>query len=193
MKIKMYQMNRKRISKETKEKILNLIFYNCIFFILMMIFTLIINVSFNNLALNNFKQYIKVIQMLVAVITVVLFEIAFRKDTMKIGLFGIEFLIFSIAILFVPYMYISKFNTQFLKLMILAFLIYYIAKSVVYALLVRYNYLKENMSDVKEIVKEEKEGYLDEESNKTLKERKLQEEIKNMKKVKKQGKKKTRK
>jgi hypothetical protein len=185
---------RKKLSKNAKEKILNLIFYNCIFFIVMMIITLIINISFNKLLLVNFEEYIKVIQIGVAIVSVVLFEMAYRKDTMKIGLFGIEFVIFSVAILFVPYMYISKSNIEFLKLIIMIFVIYYVVKSIVYAFWVRYEYLKDNMSDVKEIVKDEKESYLDEDSKKTLKERKIQEEnkvkkIKNIKKQEKQNKK----
>jgi hypothetical protein len=185
---------RKKLSKNAKEKILNLIFYNCIFFIVMMIITLIINISFNKLLLVNFEEYIKVIQIGVAIVSVVLFEMAYRKDTMKIGCFGIEFVIFSIAILFVPYMYISKSNIKFLKLIVMIFAIYYIVKSIVYAFFKRYEYLKDNMSDVKEIVKDEKESYLDEDSKKTLKERKIQEEnkvkkIKNIKKQEKQNKK----
>jgi hypothetical protein len=185
---------RKKLSKNAKEKILNLIFYNCIFFIVMMIITLIINISFNKLLLVNFEEYIKVIQIGVAIVSVVLFEMAYRKDTMKIGLFGIEFVIFSVAILFVPYMYISKSNIEFLKLIIMIFVIYYVVKSIVYAFWVRYEYLKDNMSDVKEIVKDEKESYLDEDSKKTLKERKIKEEnkvkkIKNIKKQEKQNKK----
>ena len=42
--------------------------------------------------------------------------------------------------------------------------------------MIRNKYLKENMSDVKEIVKDDKKGYIDEESVKTLKERKIEEE-----------------
>lgn len=58
-------------------------------------------------------------------------------------------------------------------------MIYYFAKSIVIVLLDRYNYLKNNLSDVKEIVKDDKKGYLDEESNKTLKIRKEEEKKKN--------------
>jgi hypothetical protein len=105
---------------------------------------------------------------------------------MKIGLFAIEFLIFSIAILFVPYMYILQSNIKFLIIVISAFLIYYVVKSIASSLIIRFKFLKENMSDVKEIVKDEKQGYLDEESHKTLKMRKLEDENKvKLKKVKK--------
>ncbi|MCI8309251.1 MAG: MFS transporter [Clostridia bacterium] len=174
--------NAKKLSKETKEKIFSRIFFNIIFLIVMMGITLIINFSYTKMTISDFEKYIKIVQVAMAIISIVLFEIAYRKDTMKIGLIAIEFVIFGLAILFVPYMYIFNSNTDFLKLVISAYAIYYVAKSIVSSLLIRSNYLKDNMSDVKEIVKDEKKGYLDEESKKTLKERKLEEE--NAKKLK---------
>lgn len=178
--------NRKKLSPEAKEKIVNSVFYNSIFAIIMSVIVSIINITYNKLALEAFETYVKILQMFVAVISIVLFEVAYKKDTMKIGLFAIEFLIFSIAILFVPYMYILQSNIKFLIIVISAFLIYYVVKSIASSLIIRFKFLKENMSDVKEIVKDEKQGYLDEESHKTLKMRKLEDENKvKLKKVKK--------
>ena len=144
---------------------------------IMLLISIIINISFDRLQIKTFDSYIDIVQIFCAIISVGIIEVAYRKDSGAIGLYGIEFLIYSIAVLFVPYMYISKSNIEFLKIVSLGFLIYYIFKSFITFWHLRHSYLKENMSDVKEIVKEEKEGYLDEESIKTLKLQKVEAEM----------------
>jgi hypothetical protein len=173
--------NRKKLPPEVKQSIINSIFYNVVMFIIMLILTLIINITYNKLQLSNFENYMKFMQVGLAILTVGIFELAYRKDTIKIGLYGIEFFIYSIAILFVPYMYISLEKLDFLKCISLIYTVYYFAKSLVTFFCVRYNFLKDNISDVKEIVKNEAKGYLDEESTKTLRERKEDELKKNAK------------
>lgn len=182
---------RKKMPKEIKDKIINLTFFNCVFLILMSVITLLINISYNKLILYDFRNYIKILQISLCIISIVLFEIAYKKDSMKIGFFAIEFTIFSVFILFVPYRYMLKSDVQFLRNALIAFSIYYILKVGISAIMIRNKYLKENMSDVKEIVKDDKKGYIDEESVKTLKERKIKEEktklaktVKNKKKIK---------
>lgn len=182
---------RKKMPKEIKDKIINLTFFNCVFLILMSVITLLINISYNKLILYDFRNYIKILQISLCIISIVLFEIAYKKDSMKIGFFAIEFTIFSVFILFVPYRYMLKSDVQFLRNALIAFSIYYILKVGISAIVIRNKYLKENMSDVKEIVKDDKKGYIDEESVKTLKERKIKEEktklaktVKNKKKIK---------
>ena len=162
--------DRKKLPEEIKQKIMNGVFFNCLLFMIMMAITIVINMSFDKLYIKDFDSYIDMIQVFCGIISVFVLEVAYRKDSGKIGIYGIEFLIYSIFVLFVPYMYISKSNIGFLKYAIIGFAIYYIAKSVGEFLYMRHSYLKENMSDVNEIVKREKESYIDEESTKTLKE-----------------------
>lgn len=169
--------DRKVLPYEVKNNIRTNLFYNSILFMIMLIITLIINISFDKLQIKTFDTYIDIIQIFCAIISVGILEVAYRKDSGTIGLYGIEFLIYSILVLFVPYMYISKNNIEFLKIVSFGFLIYYIMKSLITFCHMRNSYLKENMSDVKEIVKEEKEGYLDEESIKTLKLQKVEAEM----------------
>lgn len=164
--------NRKKISQETKDGIITSIFFNIILAIVMMIITLLINVSFNKLQLSDFSEYIKYVQSAMAIISIVFFEVAYKKDSMRIGMYAIEITVFSIAVLYVPYMYIFKENIHLLKITVILFSVYYLIKSIVTAIIKRHNYLKDNMSDVKEIVKDEKKGYIDEDSEKTLKARK---------------------
>ena len=168
--------DRKALPIELKEKMKDDIFFNCLVFIVILIITLIINVSFKKLSIRDFEKYIDIVQIICGFGSVAGLEIAYRKDSGKMGIYGIELLIFSISVLFVPYMYIVKSNINFMRNVILVFLVYYLAKSIGTLLYKRNKYLKENMSDIKELVKEEKEGYIDEESTKTLKEQKLKEE-----------------
>ena len=166
--------DRKMLPNTIKKNITNSIFFNCLLFIIMMAITLIINVSFNELNVKDFDSYIDIIQIFCAIISVVVLEVAYRKDSGKIAFYGIELLVFSICVLFVPYMYIVKDNIYFLKNSITAFGIYYIVKSVTSFLHTRNKYLRENMSDIKELVKEEKQSYIDEESTKILKAQKFE-------------------
>lgn len=177
---------RKKLPKDIKTKIINLVFFNIIFLGLMAVITLVINVSFNKINVEYFKNYIKFIQLALCIISIVLFEVAYKKDSVKITFFAIEFVIFSCLVLFVPYNYISKSDPNFLKIVLGIFTVYYIVKSVYCVISIRHKYLKDNMSDVKEIVKDdEKKSYLDEDSKKTLKARKIEEENKkNTKQVK---------
>ena len=167
---------RKILPYVEKQNIMNSIFYNCLIFMIMLIITLIINISFDRFSMKDFKSYIDIIRMASGAISIVILEFAFRKDSGKLGVYGTEILIFSICVLFVPYMYILKSYLDFLKYTILGFFVYYIIKSVITLLHVRNSYLRKNLSDVKEIVKEEKESYIDEESTKTLKEQKIEDE-----------------
>ena len=162
---------RKKLPKELKDKISNSIFFNVLIIVFMMISTLVINLMFNRYSLSRFETIMKIVQITVCLITIVIFEYSYKKDSLKSGLYGIEFLLYSIAVLYVPYMYNLN-NLDFLENVICAFVIYYIVKSISTLIYYRHKYLKENMSDVKEIVKEETKGYLDEESKKTLKEKK---------------------
>ncbi|MBR2289980.1 MAG: hypothetical protein IJ867_05160 [Clostridia bacterium] len=177
--------DRKMLPYEVKKSIMTNIFFNCIVFMAMMIVTLIVNVSFNNLPIKSFDSYIDIIQIVCAIISIGVLETAYRKDSGTIGIYGIEFLIFSIAVLFVPYMYIAKTNLTFLRNTITGFAIYYLAKSGLHFWRIRHQYLKENMSDIKELVKEDKEGYLDEQSTKTLKLQKAEAEMRRKAKKKK--------
>jgi len=163
--------NRKKLPKKIKKNMFFSVLFNVLIAICMVIFTVVINVSFVKLSKEDFSNYIKVIQIVVALITIVLFEVAYRKDTMKIGMYGIEFFGYSIAVLFVQYMFVLKDNTNFIKYITIIFFVYYFIKSIYSALLIRYKYIRENISDVKEIVKDDKKSYLDEESSKTIKNR----------------------
>ena len=77
---------------------------------------------------------------------------------------------------------------MFLKNVIIGFAIYYILKSLITFIYLKNKYVSDNLSDIREIVKEEKKGYLDEPSTKTLKLQRAEAELRKRAKNKKVGK-----
>lgn len=176
---------RKKIPKEFKEFIYSNVFFNIIMAIIMISVTLLINTTFSRVEENVFKTYIYALQMVFAVITIIFFETAYKKDSFLISFYGIEMFIFSLTVMFVPYFYISKKEYNVLIILVCIYVVYYIFKSMFTVVSLKNNYIKNNMSDVKEIVKDEKKGYIDEESTKTLREnKKIKEEQEKQKKAK---------
>lgn len=176
---------RKKIPSDVKNFISLNVFFNVIMAIIMLVSTLVINITFSKVNVDVFKSYIHVFQMVLAVITIIFFETAYKKDSFLISFYGIEMFVFSLTVMFVPHMYISKEKFNYLIILVSLYTVYYVFKSILTAIYLRNNYIKNNISDVKEIVKDEKKGYLDEESKKTLREnKKMQEEASNNKKKK---------
>lgn len=163
---------RKKLPQEVKDVIMKNIFLNTVMIIIMSLFVLLINTLLVKLNLQGFQNYLKVIQIVVCLISIGMFEYSYKKDSFKKSIYAIEFTGFSIAVLYAGYMYVLKTNVNFLINILILFIVYYFVKSIVVVLCIRKKFLKENISDVKEIVKEEKKGYIDEDSKKTLKERK---------------------
>ena len=167
---------RKMLSAETKNFIKNNIFFNFVLLGFMLIGTLLVNFAFKYFDEENFKNYIHVYQMISAIITILFFETSYRKDSLLLSLYGIESLLFSVAIMFTPYYMSFKGKVDILTLVFYIFLIYYIAKSLITFIKMRSDYIQNNISDVKEIVKDDKKSYIDEKSTKTLKEKRIKEE-----------------
>ena len=111
--------------------------------------------------------------------TIIIFEIAYRKDSIKYTVIGIELLICGILSLYIPYIYLHTTKTLRNMIMILpaGLVIYYGVKSLFIFKQKQFKY-QNNLSDVKEIVKEtERKSYLEEESKKTYRAKRKEEEI----------------
>lgn len=175
---------RMKLPDETKGLIKTNIFFNIIMAIIMLSATLMINITYSRFSSEIFEGYIHIFQLVLAVVTIIFFETAYKKDSFLISLYGIEMFIFSLSVMFVPYFYILKGKLNSLIFITMLFTVYYIFKSIFTGLHIRNNYLKNNISDVKEIVKDHKEGYIDEKSTKTLREnKKIKEENKSKEKT----------
>ena len=98
--------------------------------------------------------------------------------------YGIELLAFSIIIMYIPYVYMHmpEMTRKIFMLTPIYFAIYYVAKSIIINRKITKEYL-DGLSDVKEIVKDDEKGYLDEESTKIIKEINKIEEAKKAEKL----------
>ncbi len=158
---------KRKLTDEVKNKIDKNVFYNFLMAISIMIFMFAINFLYIKSNIIEFKFYIKFFTMFISIVTIVLFEIAYRKESGKYAITGIEFLVLSVLVLYIPYVYINK-SEVVRKLMMLIpiyFGVYYSFKNYFIYRKEELNY-KNNLSDVKEIVKKEKADYLDDKKSK---------------------------
>ena len=164
--------NKRKLTKEVKENMNKMIFINLNIAILFMLIMIGINIAYLNISSEKFILFIKLFSILSVFSSVLTFEIAYRKESVAKMFYGIELLVFSIIIMYIPYVYLHmpQMVKQILMLAPLYFSIYYVAKSIFINRKVTREYIN-NLSDVKEIVKdEENDSYLDEESTKIIKE-----------------------
>lgn len=164
--------NKRKLTKEVKENMNKMIFINLNIAILFMLIMIGINIAYLNVSSEKFILFIKLFSVLSVFSSVLTFEIAYRKESVSKMFYGIELLVLSIIIMYIPYVYLHmpQMVKQILMLAPLYFSIYYVAKSIFINRKVTREYIN-NLSDVKEIVKdEENDSYLDEESTKIIKE-----------------------
>ena len=114
----------------------------------------------------------------IIIITVIDIELAYRKDSKKLWLIGVELLACGILSLYIPYIYIH--TTAYLRncVMVLpaVLLIYYAFKSLI---IFKQNQFKHrnNLSDVRDLLNDdERKSYLDEKSTKTYRAKMEEEE-----------------
>lgn len=170
---------KRKITDEVRKKIDNEVFYNFLLAVVIMVYMFFINFGFLNLKTEVFKIYIKILTLIIASLTIFFFELSYRKDNLKYTLTGIELLICATIVVYIPFIYLK--TNELIKQLIMLVPVYY---SLYYSVKNYIIYKKEvfkyqnNLSDVKEIVKNEEESYLEEDSKKILKEIKKLDEIK---------------
>ena len=168
--------NKRKLPEEVKNKIRVNFFVNIICSIVLMLLMLLINTLFRVIDVNKFIIYVKSLSIIEILATVFILEIAYRKDNTKIMFYGLELLVFSIITMYIPYIY-TNFGFSIRSIVVfspLYYIVYYIFKSLLYGKKAKKEYLN-SLSDVKEILQEEEDGYLDEDSAKLLKKKKEQE------------------
>ncbi len=168
---------KRKLPQNVKENIKTNIFHTLIAALIIFVYLVAINLMYYKFEHNIFEHYMKYFALGIIIITVIDIEIAYRKDSKKLALIGVEMLVCGILSLYIPYIYLH--TTAYLRnsIMILpvALLIYYGFKSFI---IFKQNQFKHrnNLSDVKVLLKDdERKSYLEEESTKTYK-AKLEEE-----------------
>ena len=83
----------KNMPKELKDKIDETFFYNNLEAITMMFYFAILNYAFLMCTVKDFTNYCKIFSIYAAIISVVIFEVAYKKDRFKLAIIGIEVLV----------------------------------------------------------------------------------------------------
>lgn len=140
------------IPEEKKKKINKIIFKNIIIAIVIVLYFIFINLGFYNLESVKFLKDLQVFTITTIGITIIIFEIAYKKDSSELAIHGIESLAVSICTLMTIYIggyHHSKFS-YIINIIAMLFAIYYVAKSIVIYIKLRKKALK-RVSDIDKI------------------------------------------
>ena len=169
---------KRKLPQNVKENIKTNIFHSLIAAAIILAYLAAINLMYYSFEQKIFEHYMKYFALGIIIITVIDIELAYRKDSKKLWLIGVELLACGILSLYIPYIYIH--TTAYLRncVMVLpaVLLIYYAFKSLI---IFKQNQFKHrnNLSDVRDLLNDdERKSYLDEKSTKTYRAKMEEEE-----------------
>ena len=142
--------------KENNKMIRKKVFENLIIAIAMMLYFILINFSYLRMEEDMLLKGLKIASLIVLLLTIIIFEIAYHKDSGKIAIHGIETLNLAFHTLTIWHIE-KKLNISFETYILFstyAFAIYYILKSILIYTNEKRKYLK-SLSDIHEIVSKE--------------------------------------
>ena len=139
-----------------KKPIVKDVITNVVYLILIIIYFVCFNTQVTPLEQTILIKYIDISSLVFLIIAIVMFEVGYRNKITKIFINEVEFLVLTIATLLIKHIpktlgYTMK---QYTETVTCAFIAYYILKSVIMYTKLKHDELK-NLSDIKEIVKEE--------------------------------------
>ena len=143
-----------KVKEDNSVNIRKTIFENLITLISIVVYSILIIFAFGKLDEMGFLKVTKISSFVVLMLTILVFEIAYKKDSGRIALYGIEALMIAINILIINNM-MKRFNVSFKNYLIISisiFFIYYIFKITIIYTKDRRRYLN-SLSDIKDIVK----------------------------------------
>lgn len=144
----------KKIPKDYKKKMNNNTIFNLIVLLVITIYLVCLNFSSLYLETTMYIKSLKIFSIALAVISVVYFELSYRKDNEKLFLYGAEVLALAIVTLFSVYgyyIYFHSFNI-ILTFITVFFVLYYFIKTLVVRHRMKKLYYTEQ-NDISEIVK----------------------------------------
>lgn len=144
------------ILKKIKQIISQNVFINLIYITLITIYFIFFNIIKKYINPDIFLIYIKITSFVFLILTILIFEKAYKDDNDAIALNGLEFLvlsIFSLLILYIPRVFKISDTTYILSGLCL-FIEYYVIKNILIYTRERKEEL-DKLSDIKEIVKDE--------------------------------------
>ena len=142
------------IPKDYKKKILNRILKNSVIAIIVIAYLIALNVLSMHIETSTYIWGIKVVCVVLAIISVIYFELSYRKDNGYLFLHGAEFFVLATITLFSVYAYSLFYITynSILLYILIAVIVYYIIKTFGTLRNMKKEYYK-SQNDIKEIVK----------------------------------------
>ena len=142
------------IPKDYKKKILNRILKNSVIAIIVIAYLIALNVLSMHIETSTYILGIKVVCVVLAIISVIYFELSYRKDNGYLFLHGAEFFVLATITLFSVYAYSLFYITynSILLYILIAVIVYYIIKTFGTLRNMKKEYYK-SQNDIKEIVK----------------------------------------
>lgn len=169
---------KRKLPISIKNVISTKIFQDLVVATIIMAYFCTVNFIFYKFESTKFEELLKYFALLIIIGTVISFEISYRKKSINILVIGIELLICGIFSLYIPYLFLHTNSAIRISAMILpSFLIIYYAIKALVIFKVKQTEYRNSLSDIKEIVKDEKKGYLDENSEKSFKSKLKREKI----------------
>ena len=142
------------IPKDYRKQIRNRIIKNTFIAIIVIAYLVALNVLSSHIETNTYIFAIKIVCIVLAVISIIYFELSYRKDNGYLFLHGVEFLVLAVITLFSVYAYSLFYITyhQILWYILTAVVIYYIIKTIGTLKNMKKQYYQ-SQNDIKEIVK----------------------------------------
>lgn len=153
-KIKQELEKKNKLSEDAQENMNRKMQINILVAITVMLYFYFLNVGMVNIEQYSFLTNLKGFSMLILTGTIILFELAYKKDDGRYAVFGIESLLLAIMTLFLTYVVVF-FNDEFKMILVicsLLFGVYYTIKALIIYIKTKKEFNK-NKSDVKYIVK----------------------------------------
>ena len=147
-------VNKKQLPKKEEDKINKKIFENMIIADVIMAFFYLISLGSLNIETPIFITDLKVFSIGLIVLTVILFEISYKKENGNLCIHGIECLVVAIFVLFCTYLYTMYIKEFYMYVSIFAYIlaIYYAVKSIIIYIKMKKKYIA-SLSDIDEIIK----------------------------------------
>ncbi len=144
----------KKLPKDVKNVINKKVFTNMTIAIVVMLYLFLINIGSMNIDSVTYINDLRVFSMLLITLTIILFEISYKRDSGALCINGIEALILAIFTLTFPYIYVlmnKKFNLIISSISFI-FGAYYVGKAILVYIKGKRNYLRTS-NDIKQILK----------------------------------------
>ena len=142
------------IPEDYKKKIVNRILKNTVIAAIAIVYLIVLNVLSLHMDTAPYIISIKALSVVFAIISVIYFELCYRKDNGYLFMHGVEFLVLATITLFSAYAYYIFFITynSILLYILIGVIIYYIIKTIFTLRYMKQDYYK-SQNDIKDIVK----------------------------------------